>query len=784
MSFYQRCVDKGDRTSLITGLYHNPELIKNIINQNEELCLIAVKQNGLLLEFVKNKSFTICYHAIKNNSFSIKYTNYSNKKLRNLAIKNNPESIKYINYPSFSMMYKAVKLNGLTLKYVDQTNDILCIKAVRNNAKALKYIKCFDIYEYWEKTTNQLGDVTSNEFHNGFQLDDIKYKNINYKYLLSNFYNMFENYDPFNVDGIKWVCNKKCIFNYNEIEIFLEFSFLYCKNENDVISLLNSKNFKLKYPSFIKYINCELSNDTYNKLIKLNPEIIKYIDQDIIDKEILIDLIKKDNTILRYIKNKDINICMEAIKSNENSIVYIQDCDYNEICCMVPDKLYKYIKNKDYNKCLMLIKNKLLSLKYIKNQTREMCIEAVKINGLELEFALYKDDEICEMAFKNNYKSIKYINNPTKNMCIEAIKKNSMLLEYIKNQDKELCILAINKNPLSFRFVKIQDEELCNLAIRKNYLNLQYVINQTYEMCYEIVKINGLALQYANFQNEEICFNAIKQNIKAIFYCLYQNDEMYKFIINKMKISKNYCKNIMEFILLHNKNMGELLYDIYPKAIKYVKNQDYKICFSHLECYPKIVKYMINQTDEVCYKAIRKDYKNIKYVKNQKEGYCHFALDISCKAIKYIKNPDNNMMLRAVKNNGKYLKYINNQTKEICLAAFENNPKSIIYVNKNFCDFDKEFVTIYLKMYKFYVGYHIHLVKKIKNDYLKEFIIRRHPNHIKYIKYSSYKLPLIAINSEPSSAIFIKNMPIELKLYLNFNFNVITDIILPNFNNY
>jgi len=48
-------------------------ILKYIENQTDEICFIAVQNNGLALEFVKNKTPEICLAAITNNSAAYVY---------------------------------------------------------------------------------------------------------------------------------------------------------------------------------------------------------------------------------------------------------------------------------------------------------------------------------------------------------------------------------------------------------------------------------------------------------------------------------------------------------------------------------------------------------------------------------------------------------------------------------------------------------------------------------------------------------------------------------------
>jgi hypothetical protein len=50
-----------------------------VINQTEKICEKAVKQNGLALQFVKNKNYKLCFDAVTQNSKSLKYVDFNDE---------------------------------------------------------------------------------------------------------------------------------------------------------------------------------------------------------------------------------------------------------------------------------------------------------------------------------------------------------------------------------------------------------------------------------------------------------------------------------------------------------------------------------------------------------------------------------------------------------------------------------------------------------------------------------------------------------------------------------
>ena len=67
-------------------------------NQTPELCLEAVKKNGLALKHVDNKTHEICLEAVKQNGMALKRVPRSIQTLpiAIAALKQNPECRKYL----------------------------------------------------------------------------------------------------------------------------------------------------------------------------------------------------------------------------------------------------------------------------------------------------------------------------------------------------------------------------------------------------------------------------------------------------------------------------------------------------------------------------------------------------------------------------------------------------------------------------------------------------------------------------------------------------------------
>lgn len=70
--------------------------ILSFINQSDDMCKIAVKQNGFAIKYIKDQKKKYCETAVKNNGLALEHVKYQTNKICKLAVKQNPLAIRYI----------------------------------------------------------------------------------------------------------------------------------------------------------------------------------------------------------------------------------------------------------------------------------------------------------------------------------------------------------------------------------------------------------------------------------------------------------------------------------------------------------------------------------------------------------------------------------------------------------------------------------------------------------------------------------------------------------------
>ena len=126
------------------------------IENYQEICKLAVQQNGCVLEFVKEQTEKICKLAVQQNGYALRYVppELMNEEICKIAVQQCSYAVEYVKEPFYTdeICKCAVKKNGLALKCIKkqfQTEEI-CKLAIEENHHSLQYVEkqTVDICKY------------------------------------------------------------------------------------------------------------------------------------------------------------------------------------------------------------------------------------------------------------------------------------------------------------------------------------------------------------------------------------------------------------------------------------------------------------------------------------------------------------------------------------------------------------------------------------------------------------------------------------------------------------
>ena len=353
-------------------------------------------------------------------------------------------------------------------------------------------------------------------------------------------------------------------------------------NIDDIARELRHNNLLLDVPKHLKTQElCKIALQSNSKNLEFIPNHIFTTIQNTV-----LNCIKYDGMALQYIKeiHQTRELCQAAINQNKKAINYIRNKNlFEELLIKNISDVLKFIPHsslmitydfaitalqQDGNLIKHFVDNPLFS----NQQLKELCLEAVKQNGLVLKFLREKSREHL----------VDLINSET-----------HWLL-----QTQELCEAAINQNGMALEFVLpqfLQNQELCLKAIKQNGLALEFVPNslQSQEMCLEAINQNGLALEFVpkNLQTQELCLKTVNQNGLALIFV---STEMLDDEILSRLLSNNDCTFVFGFVKLPPDT--ECLISREPIAEK----EKYKVCSLKDDHVISYDSYLLNKSKNIC----------------------------------------------------------------------------------------------------------------------------------------------------------------------------------------
>lgn len=255
----------------------------------------------------------------------------------------------------------------------------------------------------------------------------------------------------------------------------------------------------------------------FTEAVKKTPEAIKFIktqthemgliavthDGLLLDyvlvqtEEICLAAIKQNPAAFKFVRVQTQLICIAAVKGDGMNLFHVdlpidtKDRAINKIKGTWNDVLHKNwgvfnkIKEQAHYAITDVVHTHGEKIGITKNQTLQICIEAVKQNGLALQFAAHKfrTTEVCHIAVEQNEMALKHAPNQTNDMCMSAVQRNGTTLQWVLTQTLNMCIEAIH-----------QDGR-----------NIRYVLNKTPEMCIEALKQTGLAAEFISEDDLRFC---------------------------------------------------------------------------------------------------------------------------------------------------------------------------------------------------------------------------------------------------------------------------------------
>ena len=103
-------------------------------DEDPKVCIEAIKQKDLALQYVKDQPPEICMEVVKQNGSALQFVKDQTPEICMEAVKRNELALQFVKDPKICM--EAVKQNGFALEFVKDQTVKICTEAVKQNGYA------------------------------------------------------------------------------------------------------------------------------------------------------------------------------------------------------------------------------------------------------------------------------------------------------------------------------------------------------------------------------------------------------------------------------------------------------------------------------------------------------------------------------------------------------------------------------------------------------------------------------------------------------------------------
>ena len=140
--------------------------IQFIKNPSETVQLRAVSQNAFAILYIPNPSERVKIKAVKEDGYAIELIRNPSEHVQLEAIRRNCYAIEFINDPNEHVQWEAVTQNPFTIEYIRNPSENVIIEAIKlakqiNNASKIMQIFYQRNYEFSINFWNQIIDIYS-----------------------------------------------------------------------------------------------------------------------------------------------------------------------------------------------------------------------------------------------------------------------------------------------------------------------------------------------------------------------------------------------------------------------------------------------------------------------------------------------------------------------------------------------------------------------------------------------------------------------------------------------
>lgn len=115
-------------------------VLQYVENQTDKICKIAVEENGWALQYVQNKTDEICKIAVANDCITLQYVENQTDEICKMAVAQDGWALEFVKNQTEEICRIAVEQDGYALQFVKNQTVEICKIAIQKDKEAIKYV--------------------------------------------------------------------------------------------------------------------------------------------------------------------------------------------------------------------------------------------------------------------------------------------------------------------------------------------------------------------------------------------------------------------------------------------------------------------------------------------------------------------------------------------------------------------------------------------------------------------------------------------------------------------
>lgn len=338
-------------------------------------------------------------------------------------------------------------------------------------------------------------------------------------------------------------------------------------------------------------------------------------------------------------------------------------------------------------------------LRFLKKPSRYQIVNAVDLDGRFAKYFSFHHEMVYLVRAKPII--IKYIdeNHPSyEQLCIEAVRSDGLVLQYINKQHNDVCLIAVLNDGRALKFCKIQNLDIQVSAVLQNIYAIDYIESKSEEFYFKILskypeywtKITDTPHNRTRAIGENPSCIVMMSNLSDDFIkkCVQIDSRILRFVEQKPELVEfaiNICAGNISYIDNQTTELQIMAIQKDPGSIRHIRRPSLDAMRLCISLKPKLIT-SIEQTDELCKIAINANPKLFEHILKPSDSLVQIAIELDGMNLAHVDDQSPELCAIAIKQNPNAFQYVLDQTPALARLAISLDPANVHYLMPSIVD--------------------------------------------------------------------------------------------------